>query len=1276
MTRRARTWWKRLTVAGGIVLVAIGALVLVGQHWIGPLLVASAIEDALAERWQGTVEVTGVEINLGRPSVIERVVLRGPAGQDWLRVGPTRLHLRDWPGTHPVLEEVHVDWVRIGGRFEPDRFELPLRPAARDEPSRAGEYVDLRRVQVDRIELSTRIGDDHKLAPPPARFVLRRKADRYAFRLVRTGAGGDGHVLADGWLDEEGGQLHLDVRHEVAGPEWSLAYAAALSRPAPAVASGRLSADVIVRMDWAAPADARAQGTVELTSGRVQRASRLIAQQLDVSAELRGRTVQVWQVRGRTPSGRIEGSGRLELPIDGMLTYRGRLSASEIPLPALAEAAAPGSRPALTAGRADLEVDFQGTSTRELAVRGELTATARNAAARVRGLTGRSRFDVRLTGDLADPLRSQLAGEVEIHRLDVEGHQGQLAYIPTALLQLEGRQITLEQTPARALEGDWMLAGRLTLGDDEPLTWRAEAATRSPVALERLAEMLAIGRHLPWGEGSADVTITGRGWAAAEVRGELSAEARLALRPRAVARSRVRLEADVEDWTRPDRLRVNGTVDILEASLADDTGQLAGVTGRVRLRGRQAHLQRLEGTSRLGPFQIEARAAISPTWDVSYGGSLTAGRLDLQPLADLFPQLSWLTGGSGSGELAFERSPGEAHQFQTALRFDAGLSLGPFRGAGGELSASAELSPGRHGPRRVSVTLANGRIELARGLSFDGIEASGQWRAGQLEIEAATARGPLGRIQGRLRARRDAGQLAYTGRAEVDELDLDELTRRLWGLTVLRRSTLTAHVDFQGAGLERLAIDASGQAAADTALAGDPNGNPLASTGGVDAQLRLTDLHSRRPLTMDGQAVLSDWSVSAGRRKVLDQVQLAVGFDGKVATLRRFSAATGGGTLSATGRASLAGQADYELDLKADGVDATPLLEAFGRPVPLLRRSSIDLTVHAEDAVNGALALRGRGKADAALAQGTIRSAGGEYRFDLAVRGLGPEPAPLGLHGAVDLQEWTLGGAKGRLAHSAGGSVRLFGRSADIIDVRAQGAGGTGRAWARIDLQDDPNARLVYLGSVTLKRLHLHELMRAVGRDARNTRGRLDVAYSFRGEGTELTGLRGRGAAFFADNRPAQVNALRAVLAFLQVVPGTATRFDARGRFDHVGPEVTIRRGQLAMPELAVVVQPGGTVDLQTSKVDVYILAALLEDLDELVEGIPIAGLATAITSRTNRLRVVGRYNDISSIEVRKATLRDVAQGTVQFFREAVRGGGNLAEDLGTTVQEITPWAR
>jgi hypothetical protein len=55
---------------------------------------------------------------------------------------------------------------------------------------------------------------------------------------------------------------------------------------------------------------------------------------------------------------------------------------------------------------------------------------------------------------------------------------------------------------------------------------------------------------------------------------------------------------------------------------------------------------------------------------------------------------------------------------------------------------------------------------------------------------------------------------------------------------------------------------------------------------------------------------------------------------------------------------------------------------------------------------------------------------------------------------------------------------------------------------------------------------------------------------------------------------------------------------------------------------------------------------------------------------------VVGRYNDISSIEVRKATLRDVAQGTVQFFREAVRGGGNLAEDLGTTVQEITPWAR
>jgi hypothetical protein len=252
---RKRTWIRwlvRLLIAGGVLVV----LVLIGWGWIAPAFVRARIHQALSEHWRGEVVVGRVALNLREPLVLDGVSLRDPDGHEWLGVGSVRVHLRDWPGIHPVVEEVVVDWLRVDGRIENGQVPLPLRldaptgPPA--DPSAALEYVDLLRVAVERIDLAA-ADPDHVARTPPLRFDLTRAGGGYRFALAPLQAGREGEPVASGTLDDRGVALRLNLRHRLTRREWTLAYGLVAPGVPATEASGGIDVDAEVRIPWTDP---------------------------------------------------------------------------------------------------------------------------------------------------------------------------------------------------------------------------------------------------------------------------------------------------------------------------------------------------------------------------------------------------------------------------------------------------------------------------------------------------------------------------------------------------------------------------------------------------------------------------------------------------------------------------------------------------------------------------------------------------------------------------------------------------------------------------------------------------------------------------------------------------------------------------------------------------------------------------------------------------------------------------------------------------------------
>ena len=121
---------------------------------------------------------------------------------------------------------------------------------------------------------------------------------------------------------------------------------------------------------------------------------------------------------------------------------------------------------------------------------------------------------------------------------------------------------------------------------------------------------------------------------------------------------------------------------------------------------------------------------------------------------------------------------------------------------------------------------------------------------------------------------------------------------------------------------------------------------------------------------------------------------------------------------------------------------------------------------------------------------------------------------------------------------------------------------------------------------------------------------------------------------------------------------------DAIGTFEIAESTVTFQKARLANDWVAIDALPGATLDLETGRVDGYVIVAPIKQISEGLHAIPVVNLFANFTDQLTCLRVQGIRSDVSGIKITKEPLRDVAKGTLDFFKGVAGTGGDFIKGM------------
>ncbi|MDD5458611.1 MAG: AsmA-like C-terminal domain-containing protein [Phycisphaerae bacterium] len=177
--------------------------------------------------------------------------------------------------------------------------------------------------------------------------------------------------------------------------------------------------------------------------------------------------------------------------------------------------------------------------------------------------------------------------------------------------------------------------------------------------------------------------------------------------------------------------------------------------------------------------------------------------------------------------------------------------------------------------------------------------------------------------------------------------------------------------------------------------------------------------------------------------------------------------------------------------------------------------------------------------------------------------------------------------------------------------------------------------------------------------------GQISARFDFAMNGLDANNVTGKGKIVL-DN--ADIQAIGIVSEIFKQVGLRAvspTSFsDFRARFDFSGPLVTIDRARIANQLTAVEVEKGGKVNLKTKNIDMYIVGIPLKKAESILKNIPVVNLFMSLKDTLVRLRVKGKWDDSPEKLMSKQPVQDIAEGTLDFFKEAGTKGINFGENV------------
>jgi len=179
------------------------------------------------------------------------------------------------------------------------------------------------------------------------------------------------------------------------------------------------------------------------------------------------------------------------------------------------------------------------------------------------------------------------------------------------------------------------------------------------------------------------------------------------------------------------------------------------------------------------------------------------------------------------------------------------------------------------------------------------------------------------------------------------------------------------------------------------------------------------------------------------------------------------------------------------------------------------------------------------------------------------------------------------------------------------------------------------------------------------------TKGLVTLGYNFSAEGDGLKSLSGNGEVFFED---ADITVLP-VIPYLFSSIGLAKldplrMADVECKFSTSGPVMKIQSAHIANPYAAIVVEPGGTINLQTKRIEMYVNAVPLRQIESIIKKLPVLDIVLNLKDKLTRFYISGNWSDPPTKLITKRPIEDIKDGTVGFLQDVVKNGGHISQAM------------
>jgi len=300
-------------------------------------------------------------------------------------------------------------------------------------------------------------------------------------------------------------------------------------------------------------------------------------------------------------------------------------------------------------------------------------------------------------------------------------------------------------------------------------------------------------------------------------------------------------------------------------------------------------------------------------------------------------------------------------------------------------------------------------------------------------------------------------------------------------------------------------------------------------------------------------------------------------------------------------------------------------------------------------------------------------SANGRLKANLSITGNIKDPANLQPVGTVNLEDWNISINDKIFASNLVTSASVQNRRFDFGNFK--GIACNGAVDGSLYIEAKQNQPIEFNGQFLAQKMSFVELTSLLGGpDRKAAKGSVTLNYSFTAKGGDLQSLSGDGQIFLDD---ADVTVFP-ILPYIFNAMGLAKldplkMSDAQCTFSMIGPIVKVKSAHIANPFGAIEVEPGGTINLQTGNVDMYVIAVPLRQLDILARRVPLADIVLNLKDKLSRFYVRGHWSSPPAKLITKTPIKDIKEGTVGFLQDVARNGGQFGQEMLKRFRALLP---